>query len=79
MAGRGHPSRGAVARLIKEARATGATELVLSNLGLTALPAAIGQLSQLQSLDLRANLLSALPEAIGQLSQLQSLLLWPTS
>ena len=47
--------------------------------GLTELPEAIGQLSQLQTLDLSDNQLSALPEAIGQLSQLQSLDLSATS
>ena len=37
------------------------------------MPEAIGQLSQLQRLDLGGNQLTALPEAIGQLSQLQRL------
>ena len=47
--------------------------------GLTELPEAIGQLSQLRELYLAANQLSSLPEAIGQLSQLQTLHLSATS
>jgi len=40
---------------------------------LTELPEALGQLTQLQSLDLSSNHLTALPEWLGQLTQLQSL------
>ncbi len=40
---------------------------------LTALPEAIGNLAQLQSLNVSYNQLTALPEAIGNLTQLQSL------
>jgi hypothetical protein len=50
-----------------------AIALRLSHLGLQALPAEIGQLSQLQWLDLSGNQLTALPAEIGQLSQLQEL------
>ena len=52
MSKRADSTEGEFAKRIKEARATGATELDLSELGLTELPAAIGQLSQLQELDL---------------------------
>jgi internalin A len=49
------------------------TILDLSDLGLTALPESIAQLSQLQSLFLHNNQLKALPESIAQLSQLKAL------
>ncbi|MEM7537630.1 MAG: leucine-rich repeat domain-containing protein [Chloroflexota bacterium] len=65
-----HPT---VAERIEEAQRTGATILDLSELGLTALPDAIGRLSSLQGLYLDDNQLSELPDAIGQLSSLQSL------
>lgn len=42
----------------------------LSVIGLTDLPASIGQLGQLQQLNISNNELTALPEAIGQLSKL---------
>ena len=58
---------------IAEAKRTKATELNLSLLGLTTLPPELGQLQNLQSLDLSENQLSALPEAVGQLQKLQSL------
>jgi hypothetical protein len=61
--------------LIEEARKNGAQELSLPNLKLSALPEAIGQLTQLRVLDLTSNQLSALPEAIGQLTQLERLFL----
>jgi internalin A len=44
--------------------------LDLSVIGLTDLPASIGQLGQLQQLNISNNELTALPEAIGQLSKL---------
>lgn len=50
-----------------------ATELNLSGMGLTELPASIGRLVQLRALYLNNNQLTALPETIGQLSQLQTL------
>ena len=40
---------------------------------LTALPEALGKLTQLQQLDVSNNQLTALPEALGQLTQLQQL------
>ncbi|WP_052435969.1 leucine-rich repeat domain-containing protein [Neochlamydia sp. EPS4] len=49
------------------------TDLDLSGIGLTYLPPEIGQLSQLQKLELNQNQLTALPAEIGQLSQLQGL------
>ena len=60
-------------RRIEQARKNGARKLDLSDLKLSTLPEAIGQLSQLQELYLSGNQLSTLPEAIGQLSQLQEL------
>jgi internalin A len=62
-------------RRIEEVRKNGARELVLSHLKLSTLPEVIGQLSQLQKLDLSGNQLSTLPGAIGQLAQLQELYL----
>jgi internalin A len=58
---------------IEEARKSGARKLDLSLLKLSTLPEAIGQLSQLQELNLFGNQLSTLPEAIWQLSHLQEL------
>jgi internalin A len=60
-------------RRIEEARERGASRLDLYGLGLSALPEAIGQLSQLEKLSLSVNQLSMLPEAIGQFSQLEML------
>jgi internalin A len=51
----------------------GSTELDLSGLDLTTLPEAIGQPTQLRTLDLHDNRLTALPEAIGRLTQLRTL------
>jgi len=59
---------------IEAARKSKATELDLSELGLTELPDSIGQLVQLRGLNVLENRLTALPEyIIGQLGQLQSL------
>jgi Leucine-rich repeat (LRR) protein len=58
---------------IEEARRSVATELSLNDMELTELPESLGQLPQLQSLDLSSNQLTALPESLGQLPQLQSL------
>ncbi len=67
---------------IEEARRSGVKKL---NLGtryndkfpkLTELPDTIGQLTQLQSLDLTGNRLTTLPESLTQLTQLQSLNLY---
>ena len=60
---------------IEAARRSGAKELDLSQMQLTELPEALGQLSQLQGLYLDHNQLTALPEALGRLSQLQGLYL----
>ncbi|WP_162180739.1 leucine-rich repeat domain-containing protein, partial [Neochlamydia sp. EPS4] len=49
--------------------------LGLYRVGLTYLPSEIGQLSQLQRLDLNQNQLTTLPAEIGQLSQLRGLYL----
>jgi internalin A len=65
----------ALARIGK-ARREGATSLDLSGLGLAALPDAIGQLAQLQTLAVSDNQLTALPDAIGQFAQLQMLAVW---
>ncbi|MGC1374599.1 MAG: COR domain-containing protein [Anaerolineales bacterium] len=65
---------------IEQARLSGATILDLhnewnafDNRPLTELPESLGQLTQLQSLNLSDNELKALPEWLGQLTQLQSL------
>ena len=60
-------------RRIEEARKSRATKLHLLGLELSALPEAIGQLSQLQQLNLSKNQLSTLPEAIARLAQLREL------
>ena len=66
-------------RRIEVARQEGATELDLSNLALTEVPEAIGQLTQLEKLILGGwreefkNQLTGLPDAITNLTQLQSL------
>ncbi len=56
--------------LIQEAGKISASELNLSNLGLTKLPESIAQLSNLRTLHLSNNRLTTLPESIGKLSQL---------
>ncbi|MBD1893208.1 COR domain-containing protein [Coleofasciculus sp. FACHB-129] len=65
---------------IETARQEGATELNLRNLELTKMPESIGQLTNLQKLDLGSlpweqpkNQLTELPEAIAALTQLQEL------
>jgi Leucine-rich repeat (LRR) protein len=60
-------------RRIEEARLTGATELDLSRLGLTAIPPEIGTLSSLQILSLTHNQLETLPPDIASLTQLRML------
>ncbi|HEY4423166.1 MAG TPA: COR domain-containing protein, partial [Pyrinomonadaceae bacterium] len=67
---------------IEKARRSGATELILNvawnaedSKKLTELPESLGQLTQLQMLDLTSNQLTALPESLGQLTQLQTLYL----
>src|ERR1039458_3534530 len=58
---------------IEAAGKSNASSLDLSGLGLTELPASIGQLTQLQQLNVSQNRLKSLPDAIGQLVQLQML------
>ena len=62
-----------VTSIIERALNNGATQLNLSARGLTVIPEAMGQLSQLRFLNLNRNNLAALPESIGQLTQLQDL------
>lgn len=61
------------AQRIQEAIESGATVLDLSNLGLTVLPASIGQLGSLKELHLDCNQLTVLPDAIGNLGDLEYL------
>ena len=49
------------------------TRLILSLFGLKTLPPEIGQLGNLQTLNLRGNWLATLPDSLGQLSSLQTL------
>jgi hypothetical protein len=64
---------------IEEARRSGARQLDLSGdhdqkkLKLTELPESLGQLTQLQELNLSRNQLTALPDWLGKLTQLQTL------
>ena len=58
---------------IEEALKSGATELDLREMNLTELPETLGQLTQLQWLNLSNNQLTTLPESLGQLIQLQVL------
>jgi internalin A len=55
---------------IEEARVSGATELVLSALGVTEIPPEIVQLNDLQALYLHENELESLPAEIGRLNNL---------
>jgi Leucine-rich repeat (LRR) protein len=55
---------------IEKALTTGERSLDLSYKQLTQLPESIGQLTQLEYLDLRRNWLKGLPEGIAQLPQL---------
>jgi internalin A len=60
---------------IEQCRKSGETRLDLSNLGLSALPPEIGQLTALTELYLWNNQLSTLPPEIGQLTALRELAL----
>jgi hypothetical protein len=66
-------------RRIDFVRKSNDTSLNLSDLGLTKVPPEIGQLTQLQHLNLDVNPLTTLPPEIGQLTQLQVLYLSSTS
>ena len=65
-------------RQIDAARQSGTMNLDLSRSydddrpKLTALPESLGQLTQLQTLNLSTTALTALPESLGQLTQLRS-------
>ena len=49
---------------IEEARQTGISELRLNSMGLTELPASLGELVQLQTLDLSKNRITKLPRTL---------------
>src|SRR5689334_13431020 len=59
--------------LIEETLQHGATELDLSEMGLSQLPPEIWQLTHLERLNLSRNELTELPPEIGELTNLQSL------
>jgi hypothetical protein len=59
--------------LIQQAAETGTIELNLAQIGLAAVPSAIGQLTNLQVLELTGNRLTSLPPEIGQLTNLANL------
>jgi internalin A len=60
---------------IQEIHRFGALKLDLSELGLRELPPSIGQLTQLEELDVSGNQLAALPETLKRLTRLQALYL----
>jgi internalin A len=62
-------------RRIQDALESGATELDLSGLGLTALPESLGNLANLTDLYLSQNQLTTLPESLGNLANLTDLYL----
>ena len=61
---------------IKEAQRKGSKGLNLLRMKLTELPETIGELTQLEQLDLQYNQLTSLPESLGQLVQLRTLALF---
>lgn len=62
-------------RRIADAAESGATELVLSGLGLTSVPPEIGQLASLKRVSLFSNQLTCVPSQIGQLVSLRDFML----
>ncbi|MBE9160543.1 leucine-rich repeat domain-containing protein [Nodosilinea sp. LEGE 06152] len=60
-------------RRIQAALESGATELDLSGLGMTAIPESLGNLINLIALDLSQNQLTAIPDNLGQLTKLAEL------
>jgi len=65
-----------VLKKIREAKASGVTELDLSHKGLTTLPSEIGQLDNLTHLNLSDNQLTDLPPTICKLTNLRYFDLW---
>ena len=55
---------------IEQARREGATELGLRRMELTELPESLGELTQLQTLDLSGNQLTSLPPSLVRLEKL---------
>ncbi|WP_287130992.1 COR domain-containing protein [Candidatus Cyanaurora vandensis] len=62
-------------QIIKKARLAGATSINLRAFNLTEIPESLGNLTQLQQLDLSNNQLTNLPEWLGSFTQLQDLYL----
>src|ERR1039458_160147 len=60
---------------IDEAKQSDSTSLNLSDLGLTAAPEALAELTNLRSLDLSKNQITAIPDFLAQLAELQVLVL----
>lgn len=56
---------------IREAQASGATDLNLSRLGLTEVPESLGRLGQLKILQLHVNRLAEVPESLSQLKRVK--------
>jgi internalin A len=63
-------------RRIREARETGAKKLDLSSLGLEKVPEEIGELEELEKVDLGGNRLSTIPPAVCRLRNLKTLSLY---
>ena len=65
--------RNEIIQLINEVASEGRTSLSLYNLGITELPPEIGQLKDLEHLDLSFNQLKTLPATLAQLTNLRRL------